>query len=47
MLEQLVSFNWDQVSSWLLLDCQYQKFDVDQIFWSARSQIEYLFNDTS
>ena len=56
MLDQLVSFNWDQVSSHLItaamdwsmiLDWGYQTFDLDRIFWSARSRIEYLSNNTS
>ena len=56
MLDQLVSFNWDQVSSHLItaamdwcmiLDWGYQMFDLDRIFWSVRSRIECLSNNTS
>ena len=49
-LEQLVNFKWDQVSSQLqsiILGWEYQVFDLDQIFWSARNPIEYLSKNPS
>ena len=56
MLDQLVSFNWGQISSHfitteidssMILDWGYQLLNLDQIFWSVCSQIEYLSTDTS
>jgi len=48
VLEQLVSYNRDQVSSQLQpLICdagRYQMFDLDQIFWYVCNQIEYNTN---
>ena len=51
MLERLVSFNWDQGSSWLQCsDSWYWTEDIRcliRLFWSARNRTEYLSNNTS